>query len=282
MSDTNNSLINLGNNKVVEEAYKDILSSPGKKIGEALGTIMNIGNTLLWPVKWANEKTRIYFENNLKKYEDKLSQIENDKIIEVPTEISMPILERFTYVSNEEISNAFVKLLASASNIDTIQYAHPSFIQIIDRMSPDEAQIMKHFSKNSAVPYITFSKYSLKRKKAEDLLEKENSPSLNTSEFVTVFKKFNYISENTTLIFPKNISLYLENLISLGLMRDVPDQVYTKFNDDYNKMEIQLWTEFSNAFEDIPENLKINSKRFDQGMFELTDFGRLFITACLE
>ena len=55
-------------NKVAEEAYKDILSNPGKKIGEALGTIMNIGNTLLWPVKWANERTRIYFENNLKKY----------------------------------------------------------------------------------------------------------------------------------------------------------------------------------------------------------------------
>ena len=163
MSDTNNSLINLGNNKVVEEAYKDILSNPGKKIGEALGTIMNIGNTLLWPVKWANERTRIYFENNLKKYENKLSQLEDDKIIEVPTEISMPILERFTYVSNEEISNAFVKLLLSASNVDTIQYAHPSFIQIIDRLSPDEAQIIKYFSKNFAVPYIDFSKFNLLR-----------------------------------------------------------------------------------------------------------------------
>jgi hypothetical protein len=278
----NKSLININNSKVVEKAYEDILSNPGRKIGEALGTIINVGNTFLWPIKWANERTRIYFENNLKKFESKLSQFDEEKIIEVPTEISMPILERFTYVSNDEISDAFTNLLATASNTDTIQFAHPSFIQIIDRLSPDEAKIIKHFSNNPAIPYLNLSKYTLKTIKEEDLVDgKEIKPTINTSEFFTVFKRYNFIITEIELIFPENLGLYLDNLISLGLIRDYKEYVYSKFNDVYDKMENDLCEKYANAFEDIPEILKEKSKKVEHGMFEITDFGSLFIKACL-
>ncbi|NHQ68910.1 Abi-alpha family protein, partial [Elizabethkingia miricola] len=167
--------------------YDDIISNPSKKVGETLGTIIDISNTLLWPIKWANARTRIYFVNNLKKYEEKLSRINLEKIIEVPTEISMPILERFTYVSNEEIGNAFVNLLTSASNIDTVQFAHPSFIQIIDRLSPDEARIIKYFAQQrlNVVPYITLAKYQLEQ------VDQKNQPiqHINTSQYVIISNK---------------------------------------------------------------------------------------------
>lgn len=284
MSEINKSLINIGNNKIVEKAYDDILSNPGKKTGEALGTIINVGNTLLWPIKWANERTRIYFENNLKKYEQRLSQIDETKIIEVPTEISMPILERFTYVSNEEISKAFINLLTSASNIETIEFAHPSFIQIIDRLSPDEAMIIKHFSKNNAIPHLTLSKYLLKKndESNNDNNEAEKpKPTLNTSEYITICKKINNIPDILQLNFVNNLPLYLDNLISLGLLRDV-DYIYTKFNPQYEKIENDLLAKYVDVFSEIPEELKKRAKKIEKGMFELTDFGTLFIKACLE
>jgi hypothetical protein len=138
-----NALINIGQGKLVQKIYEDLLSEPSKKAGLALSTIVNVGNTVLWPVKWFNERTRIYFESNLKKYEKNLQEVPEDEITEVPTEISNPILDRFVYVSNEELSDAFVKLLTSASSSKTAKNAHPGFIQIIDRISPDEAKILK-------------------------------------------------------------------------------------------------------------------------------------------
>ena len=70
-----NALINLGQGKIIEKAYDDILSPPAKKVGMALSTIVDIGNTVLWPIKFLNERTRIYFENNLAKYETSLNNI---------------------------------------------------------------------------------------------------------------------------------------------------------------------------------------------------------------
>ncbi|MHC6201327.1 DUF4393 domain-containing protein [Elizabethkingia miricola] len=279
MNDINNSLINIGNNKIVEKVYDDIISNPSKKVGETLGTIIDISNTLLWPIKWANARTRIYFVNNLKKYEEKLSRINLEKIIEVPTEISMPILERFTYVSNEEIGNAFVNLLTSASNIDTVQFAHPSFIQIIDRLSPDEARIIKYFAQQrlNVVPYITLAKYQLEQ------VDQKNQPiqHINTSQYVIISNKTDNLFSNIELNFKDNTGIYIDNLISLGILKDIDEYIYDNINDQYEIIEKDLITKYDNRFNDIPEHLKNSAKKLTKGMFELTDFGKLFVKSSI-
>ncbi|TAF08225.1 MAG: DUF4393 domain-containing protein [Flavobacteriia bacterium] len=269
MSENKFSLINFGESKVPEKIYDDVLSEPSKKLGHALGTIINVGNSFLWPVKWANERTRIFFENNLKKYEEKISLIEEHKIIEVPTEISMPILERFTYVSNDEISNAFVNLLSKASNIDTINLAHPSFIQIIDRISPDEALIIKLFSEKDFIPYLTIGKYVIKDDK------------VNFNKYINLLVKANLITELIKISFNENIGLYIDNLISLGLIRDVT-YYFTKSEDEFEKIEKLFEFKCKNAFDDLDEKHKDKSKRMEKGMYELTEFGKLFTKACLK
>lgn len=276
MEDKNNSLINLGTGKLAEKAYDDILSNPGKKTGEALGTILNVGNTLLWPIKWANERTRIYFENNLRRYEEKLSSIDEQNIIEVPTEISMPILERFTYVSNQEISEAFINLLACASNTETIQYAHPSFIQIIDRLSPDEALIVKFFSQEKAIPYLTLARYSLKEEE-----EHNKNPELNTYQYSTLVEKETDICKNINLNFTSNINLYLDNLTSLGLIKCVP-YYYILLKEQIKELEKKIIEKFNDDFLELPENLQESAKKIEKGMYELTEFGKLFVKASIK
>jgi hypothetical protein len=65
MKEKQNSIINFEVGKIMEKGYDDIISNPGKKIGDALGTIIDVGNTILWPVKLVNERTIILFENNI-------------------------------------------------------------------------------------------------------------------------------------------------------------------------------------------------------------------------
>lgn len=281
MSEKNFNLINIEDSKIIENAYNDILSNPGKKIGEALGTIINIGNTLLWPIKWANERTRIYFENNLKKYEEKLSKIENEKIVEVPTEISMPILERFTYVSNEEISNAFINLLTAASNVDTIKFAHPSFIQIIDRMSPDEAKIIKYFKNKIAVTYISLYKYKLESKTDENLIIENYEPKIDTSKYFSICQKKTKITDEIILDFPDNFNIYMDNLISLGLINNINTRLKIALEKEMDELEKKIEFEHQKYFSDIPPNLLNKSKKIEKGMYELSDFGKLFVKSCI-
>ena len=263
-----NALVNIGQSKVAEKAYDDLLSEPSKKAGNALGTIVNIGNTVLWPIKWVNERTRIYFENNLKKYEQELEKIPEEKVTEVPTEISMPILERFTYTSNEELSNAFVNLLASASSSETINTAHPGFIQLIDRLSPDEAILLKHIKSNPAIPVLSIKHY--------------DNPEKRT-EYVFVFKnKTGLDIKIKDIKFPENINIYLNNLESLGLIQ-YSDYYYTTLEKDYEIIENQHNQLINNHFNKYTEEKDLKkAKKESKGMYELTDFGRLFISACIK
>lgn len=264
-----NALINIGQSKVVEKAYDDILSDPGKKVGSALGTIINVGNTLLWPIKWANERTRIFFEDNLRKYEKKLADIPDEKIIDVPTEISMPILERFTYTSNEELSNAFVNLLACASSIDNINKAHPGFIQIIDRLSPDEAHILKYFSSAKFIPALSIRHYE----NFNDHAKKD--------EYVNLLVKVTTLSQNVELKFPQNTAFYLDNLTSLGLI-EYHDYYYITCENGFTEIEDANAEILDFAFKEISAVDLTKAKKITKGMFEKTNYGHLFINACID
>ncbi|MBE7661543.1 DUF4393 domain-containing protein [Tenacibaculum finnmarkense] len=263
-----NALVNIGQSKVVEKAYDDLLSEPSKKAGNALGTIVNLGNTMLWPIKWVNERTRLYFENNLTKYEQELDKIPEEKVTEVPTEISMPILERFTYTSNEELSNAFVKLLTSASSTESINKAHPGFIQVIDRLSPDEAILLKYISTIKGIPVLSIMHY--------------NNPK-NTNLYNYVLKNKTGLAQKVRkLKFPQNIEIYLNNLESLGIIK-LKDYYITTIENDFQNIEKQFKNELSIIFDKYKEPNELSkAKKEEKGMYELTSYGKLFISACIE
>ena len=261
-----NALVNVGQSKVVEKAYDDLVSPPAKNVGTALSTIIDIGNTVLWPIKWLNERTRIYFQTNLIKYEERLNQIPEETVTIVPTEISMPILQRFTYVSNEELSNAFVKLLTSASSTETISKAHPGFIYTIDRLSPDEARILAYLKDKEDIPRIDVKFY-------ED-------PTKTT--FTHIALNITGIEGKTKLDNPENTDLYLDNLISLGLIK-LADYYHTNLEDAYKELEDGLKVEIQKyRKENIDDKQFDRQIRVDKKMYLVTNYGRLFLDACID
>ncbi len=264
-----NALINIGQSKIAEKVYDDIVSDPSKKAGSALGTIVNIGNTVLWPIKWVNERTRIYFENNLRKYEEQLSKIPEEKIVEVPTEISMPILERFTYTSNEELSNAFVNLLTSASSIDDINKAHPGFIQIIDRLSPDEALLLKYLINVDSVAALTIRYH-------KDFMMPEKK-----SQYVDLLENVTLLEKRVDLKFSENIAFYLDNLCALGLLQ-AKEEFYTSLENDFIEIE-ELHKEYLDIVFNVYNNDELKkAKTTLKKMYEKTYYGKLFIQACIK
>ncbi|MDT0685235.1 DUF4393 domain-containing protein [Autumnicola psychrophila] len=260
-----NALIHLGQGKLVSKLYQDLLSKPSKKAGQALGTIVNVSNTVLWPIKWFNERTRLYFENNLKKYEEKLEKVPEEEITPVPTEISNPILDRFSYVSNKELSDAFVKLLASASSSKKAKDAHPGFIQIIDRISPDEARILKYLATAIAIPVVD--------------IKHHNNPD-NSTQYRLVIKGETGLKQKLILNWPDNLPIYFNNLESLGLISRKPYYLTileTKFETILEDLDPKL----KKVFENYNEEELREVRKEDKGMYEKTNFGNMFIRACI-
>ena len=66
----------------VEKVYEDLLQPSFRKAGEALASIIDFGNTMLFSVAWINGRRAIYLKDNLTRYQNKLNSVP-ENVIEV-------------------------------------------------------------------------------------------------------------------------------------------------------------------------------------------------------
>ena len=238
------------------EIYGDMAKPGVQQVGKALGTVFGLGNTALWPIHWANERSRIYLEKNLENYRLHLEHVPEEKIIEVAPEIGVPIAEKLAYVRDEKLADMYVTLLAKASNVDLVSEAHPSFVNVINNLSPDEAQLLEFFVTGSDLPFVTAKWWSSSKYRfAGDLLI---SPDLTNS-----------------LLYPQNIPAYLSNLAGLGLVSIHHDR-FLHDSPAYPALEAHWATSFPPEKTPDPDLIL----KFERGAISATEFGTQFIHAC--
>jgi hypothetical protein len=247
--------------KVLESLYGDLAQPGVRAIGQALGTALEFCTSLLLPIKLLNEKFKLNFAKRLNEYKTKLEAIPEDKRCEVHPQIGLPIIERLTYTTCDEIADLFTSLLASASSTDTANTAHPAFISMIERMSPDEAKILEYLKDKEDIQYCDINAYSQ-----------------NGSGFVCLYEHITVLEVDVPLNYQQNTNVYLANFVSLGILcdkegRSIMDK--TQYNRIREKYHIEELTE-----ESVPMIYK--SIEVVESYYQVTPFGRLFIQACIK
>ena len=246
---------------ILGELYQDLAQPSVRAIGNALGTVFEFSTAILLPLKLKNEKLKMNFKKNLDEYKEKLEKIPEDKRCEVHPQIGTPIIEKLTYTTNDEISDLFTTLLANASNIDMVNTAHPAFVNMIEKLSPDEARIIKYFKNKTELQYCTF-----------------RANAKTGTGFNDIYKKVTLIPFEVDLQFLNNVSAYIANLESIGVLSDanglfkINKNTYNQIRDKYNfkQLEDQL----------VPNMMQ--SVTIVEGYYDITEFGRLFIQACIK
>lgn len=239
--------------------YKDLAQPSVQKLGAALGTVFEYVDTLTYSLKLRNERVKQTFQRNLDEVKQKIDDIPADKLIEVNTHLGVPIVERLSYITNNEIADLFTTLLSKAASEETINQAHPSFIQLIDRLSVDEARIIKFLRNENSIPHVTFKGVSA------------------SNGYAIVLEKATLVSNKVVLEFPYNELSYLENLVSMGILSDnsgvffTDDKFYSPIRDKYLDDLTRVYVDTLHRFTKIePEN----------SYFKVTAFGKHFIKAC--
>ena len=132
---------------------------------------------------------------------------------------------------------------------------------MIERMSPDEARILSYLKDKIDIQYCNFYGDAKDGEGYATLLDHE---TLLRNEI-----EFNY---------PQNLNAYLANFISLGIIIDkagifrIDKTIYNKIRDEVNlkKLEDTL----------VPQTYK--SITVEESYYKITDFGKLFIKACIK
>ncbi len=90
-----------------DKVYEDLFQPKMKKAGEALATVIDVSNSILLPIKLLNERSKLIFESNIKRYSKKLENIDQNELQQVPEYVGLPILDKLTYISDSTLSEAF-------------------------------------------------------------------------------------------------------------------------------------------------------------------------------
>ncbi len=198
-------------------------------------------------------------EQNLEKYRIQIEDTPEEKIVSISPEIGVPIMEKLSYVTDEELSNLYVNLLAKASTIDTSQFAHPSFVNVINNLCPDEAIYLQELYKRGALPFITAKLFKN-----------------GVNEWNLLGDLLTAIENECKMSFPHNAIAYLSNFEGLGLIQ-IRRDIYIISEGLYESLEAF----YKPAYKLYPFNEETHTLGFERGKIEITPFGQLFMKACL-
>lgn len=240
-------------------AYNDVAHPAAQATGQLVSFIPR--TIRLWLGKW--EKWIINGEYAIKEteklLEKKLENISPEKIVEPEPYVAIPAIQQLSYsLDSEELREMYANLLASSMNMDTKTNVHPSYVDIIKQLCPDEAKILKVLSENPNQPLIDVKK----------VRKTDNS-------FLVIVHNFTVLAEGTC-DNPYEIFSYIDNLERLKLI-DIFDSTYLKDDSVYKPLE--EYSEIKKLMgSEIEEGFYYEIERHK---FELTAFAKNFIKVCL-
>lgn len=246
---------------VLEKAYDDLAHPSVKSVGNTLSLVpRTVG---VWLGKW--EKWVINGEESIRRtgqaVQEKASKIPENKLTEPEAYVAIPAVQQLSYCyDSEELREMYANLLVSSMNVDTKNKVHPSFVDIIKQLTPDEAKLLR--SIKGEVSYIPLVD-----------LQVQLGPNRG---FVSILRNFTNqgdgVCEN-----PQNICAYIENLDRLKLVCILEDTHLTN-KSLYEPLENAPYL-LAHKRISLAEDQKFSIM---QKAFYITSFGKSFIDTCIE
>ena len=241
--------------------YEDAVQPLAKETGKALGTVGKAVNVALAPISlvvWGYDQMKDFLEN---KVAEKMENVPEDRITTPPPNVAGPAVEALKFTGQDEtLQDMFANLIANSLDSKTVLEAHPSFVDIIKSLSPDEGLILKVFAHAQQFPIVDV-KLQNKKDRSFNILHR------NVSQVGSI------AGCNHQELTPN----YLDNLCRLGIL-EIPSG--SRINDP--KVYEAITNDPSiKALKDQFEGNENHSIGYEQKFITVTGIGRQFINACI-
>lgn len=240
----------------ITEIYKDGLKPTVQPLGEVLGLLPRTFRVALsgWE-KWLvnkEESLRLTAEA----VREKANAIPEEKLVEPEPYVAIPAIQQLCYCQNSaELRELYANLLVSSMNADTKWQVHPSFVDIIKQLNPDEAKYLK------AMPSAAI--------KICPLIDVDFFIAEGTGghPIITNFTDYNL----NVLEYPQNICAYIDNLLRLNII-EIPYGQILNNTEKYRALENHPMIQHPVGGDQTQIHYKYRYK-----IFKLTNFGVNFL-----
>jgi len=183
--------------------YQDALQPAMQEVGRGLQTVAKTIHIALAPISalvWGWDRVKDFV---VEAVAEKLKNVPPERVQTPEPNVVGPALEALRYTGHKEsLRDLYANLIATSLDKDTAMNAHPSFVEIIRSMAPDEAKIMHVFTRVGE--HATIDVRAVER---------------DTRAFKTVVRNFSLIGEQADCEHPSLTPSYLENLGRFGLLQ---------------------------------------------------------------
>lgn len=250
---------------VLEKAYDDALHPSAASIGDTASLIPRTVGVLLghWKVWVVNGERNI--DLAISQVAEKLEGVPEERLCEPAPNVVVPAIQQLSYsYDNAELRRLYVNLLAASMDSAKRGGAHPSFVNLIGQMTPDEAKIMAWFAAGEGRDYIPI--VDLRLVKTDQIIKHTWRPLLENYTNV-----FDGIVEE-----PGNVPLSLDNLERLGLISEEEfaideDGEYPRLEQSEKILRLKETTTPDEGWcFDITHNI-----------YRLTSLGKRFVKCCV-
>ena len=256
---------NKNNDKLLIEVYKDAISPAAKEVGKMVSLPFQAINAALSGAKiWVAEKQYNY-DRTLKLLAQKMEGVSVENISPPDNYIAVPALQQISYCyDSEELRNMYANLLASSMQNDKKWEIHPSFVDIIKQLSPDDARILEYMYKNEETETAAIR-----------LIAEGQDGNL-----IDIINNFSLVSYKAQCENPLNVPMYINNLHRLGL---IVNEIGIRQLFEDEKYEEIISSEFvKRTFEQIKLRKDgFSIPNFEKGYIAITSFGQSFCKVCI-
>lgn len=242
--------------------YDDLVQPVAKQLGQSLELVGRAVNVALLPVKglvWGFEEIEQRFKPKLL---NKLKDVPPEDIIPPKPNVAGPAIEALRYTGHEEsLSEMYANLLATAMDKNVASGAHPSFVEIIKQLTPDEAKLIDYFQQDIAFPLVT----------VRAVYEDEHKGGVDVAVNVSL------LGLKAGLDYRKLTPSYLDNLCRLGLI-EIPEQFRYIGEEVYSELESSDEVTLHRVFVEQTHKRVFELKR---GGVRITNLGAQFGKVCI-
>lgn len=256
--------------ETIPDLYDDAFKPATQESGKTLALIPRAINAALVPLRqWIAEREYKLAETE-KLLAKKLEHVGEDKIVTPEAYIAVPAIQAISYsMDSEELRNLYANLLAKAMNIDTKDFVHPSFVEIIKQMSPIDVRVLEEVAQNKPfqVANIYCCKYQNSQESSELLSSLENPIEKLGFEGIT----------HITYFSPDLVKVSLDNLLRLRLVEE-RFRIDTSLDD-----KIKMSPIYKNMVTELKKYIVDSSWKYEETShyLSLTNFGKTFHDICL-
>lgn len=246
--------------------YQDAAQPVAQEVGKALKTLGGVVNVALAPLEAMVYGYGVIKEQLKNRLEKRLAKTPPENIVTPRLQVVGPLLEKYKYIhESEDLSWMFVNLLANAMDKNKVQKAHPSFVNVISELSPDEARLVQTLFDEEVLPKI-------------DVRLKTKPKEGESKGHVYAFINFTTLGDKAKLEYPDLTPSYLSNLERLNIISCPTGS----FQESYTNKEYYKDLEEHPIILDYKKSLSEDKEiEIVQGSITITDFGKMFMDAVL-